>query len=72
MSLGDRDKRIAYSIVRHLQSQISSGSLSQDGKEGVESKFGKGVIGYCVCIEWCMYVWACGGSMCVMCACAHV
>ena len=38
MSLGSRDKRIAYSIVRHLQSQSAAGVLSQDGKEGIESK----------------------------------
>ena len=38
MSVNDGDKRIAYSIVRHLQSQAASGVLDQEGKEGVESK----------------------------------
>jgi hypothetical protein len=38
MSLTDRDKRIAFSIVRHLQSQAAAEVLDQDGKEGIESK----------------------------------
>ena len=36
MSQGVRDKRIAFSIARHLQSQASSGVLDEDGKEEVE------------------------------------
>lgn len=38
MSLDEKDKRMAYNIVRHLQSQASTGVLDQDGKGGVESK----------------------------------
>ena len=32
------DKRIAYAVVKHLQQQASLGTLSPDGKEGVEGK----------------------------------
>lgn len=38
MSESGQSKRVAYSIARHLQSQVTSGVLDEDGKEGVESK----------------------------------
>ena len=35
MAVSDQDKRIAYSIMRHLQSQIDSKVLPEDAAEGV-------------------------------------
>ena len=35
MAASDQDKRIAYGIIRHLQSQIDSKVLSEDAAEGV-------------------------------------
>ena len=36
MAQSELNKKIAYSIAKHLQSQVSSGTLDEDGKEGVE------------------------------------
>lgn len=36
MSRGEQDKRIAYGILRYLQSQMTSGVLDEEGKEGIE------------------------------------
>ena len=35
MAVSDKDKRIAYGIIRHLQSQIDSKVLREDAAEGV-------------------------------------
>ncbi len=38
MSVGDQDRRIAYSIVKHLRSQAEA-VLGEDGKEEVEGNW---------------------------------
>ena len=38
MPLTDKDRRIAYSIVRHLQVQVERGDISEDAAEGIMSK----------------------------------
>ena len=35
MAVSDKDKRIAYSIIRHLQLQVDSKVLPEDAAEGV-------------------------------------
>lgn len=35
MSLTDKDRRIAFSIITHLQSQLDSNTLSAESSEGV-------------------------------------
>lgn len=52
MSQSAQNQRIAYSIVRHLQSQMSSGVLDEDGKEGVESEW-VGLLVKNIREEWC-------------------
>ena len=37
-SSSDASKRVAYNIARYLSSQVSSGVLSEEEKEGIESK----------------------------------
>jgi len=32
----ESSKKVAYNIARHLQSQVSSGILSEDDKEGID------------------------------------
>lgn len=39
MPLSEKDKKIAYSILQHLRSQISTGVI--DNEEGIESLGGK-------------------------------
>ena len=36
--LSFKDKRIAYAIVRHLQSQVDSRAVTGDAAEGVSGK----------------------------------
>lgn len=38
MSHSEQNKKVAYNIARHLQSQVTAGVLDEDGKEGVESE----------------------------------
>ena len=38
MAVSDKDRRIAYGIIRHLQSQVDSKSLPEDAAEGVMGK----------------------------------
>ena len=37
-SSSDASKRVAYNIARYLSSQVSSGVLNEEEKEGIESK----------------------------------
>ena len=38
MAVSDKDKRVAYGILRHLQSQIDSKVLTDEATEGVMGK----------------------------------
>ena len=39
MSLSQKDKKIAYSILQHLKSQISNGVIAdEEGKESIGGK----------------------------------
>ena len=38
MSSSDVNKKVAYSIVRHLQSQVSVGALGEDEADGIDGK----------------------------------
>ena len=38
MAISDKDKRIAYGIIRHLQSQVDSKVLNEEANEGVMGK----------------------------------
>ena len=37
-ALPDKDKRIAYAIIRHLQSQVDSRAVTGEAAEGVNGK----------------------------------
>ena len=37
-ALPDKDKRIAYAIIRHLQSQVDSRAVTGEAAEGVSGK----------------------------------
>ena len=41
-ALPDKDKRIAYAIIRHLQSQIDSRAVTGEAAEGVSGKKSRG------------------------------
>ena len=38
MSQSEQNRRIAYGICRHFQSQVAAGVLGEDGNAGIESK----------------------------------
>lgn len=38
MASSDINKKVAYGIARHLQSQVAAGVLNEEEKEGVDSK----------------------------------
>ena len=41
-ALPDKDKRIAYAIIRHLQSQVDSRAVTGEAAEGVSGKKSRG------------------------------